>query len=485
MKVLIVVHSPTWFTELSVLGRYIHTQPNHQVTFHIIDYAHWTMQEFAAGLRRDGIPCTLECEEGPPRERAAAGSARTVPGPYVRLRNRVVEAAKIILRRFGSVVAGDFLIQLHSLSAAIADARALAQVHNPDVVVLGGNNPGYTTPALISGFRKAGKPTVIVSSTMSNGLEEAAVYASDPRYHVTGWRAHFVAANFPKWVIDYNGKRLLRCPVGRVLALEALRISPPRPWVFNSGYAAAIAMESKAMVEYYAEAGLPRDKMILTGAPSDDVMAKIAANAARLRQELYADLGLPAGRPMLLTALVPDFLYVNGGRPECDFQNYDALVDFWIRALSDQQSFNVVVALHPSVQIATMRHIERPNVRIAARKTADLVPLCDLYVASISSTIRWAIACGKPVINYDVYRYRYTDFLAVSGVIATEEQSEFCSLIKRFANDSDYLKQITTRQQSESSQWGQLDGNSTQRIVALLVRISDTTVNRVSLAPAA
>jgi hypothetical protein len=115
-----------------------------------------------------------------------------------------------------------------------------------------------------------------------------------------------------------------------------------------------------------------------------------------------------------------------------------------------------------------MRHIEGSNIRIAPRKTAHLVPLCDLYVASISSTIRWAIACGKPVINYDVYRYRYTDFLSVPGVIATEERDEFQALIKRFADDKAYLTQIATQQRAVAGRWGRLDGNSSQRIVELL-----------------
>ena len=78
-----------------------------------------------------------------------------------------------------------------------------------------------------------------------------------------------------------------------------------------------------------------------------------------------------------------------------------------------------------------MRHIETANVRIAARRTSELVPLCDLYVASVSSTIRWAIACGKPVINYDVYRYRYTDFLNLEGVLVIEEQNEFREIVQR------------------------------------------------------
>jgi hypothetical protein len=469
MRALIIVHSPTWFTELSVLGRYIHGLPDHEVIFHFIDYAHASMHEFAAGLRRDGIRCVLECEEGSPRDTAVKTGAAPVRSSAVPLRDRLARVGKRALRAFGPAEGRDFLAHVHELTAAIADARALARVHSPDVVVLGGNNPGYTTPALIEGFKQSGVPTVIVSSTMSNGLEEAAVYARDPRYHVTRWPARLAAAVFPKWCIEYDGLRLLRCPVGRVLALEALRIAPPRPWVFNSGYADAIAMESQAMVDYYVEAGLPRDNMVLTGSPSDDMMAPAAADAARLREELYAELGLPAGRPMLLTALVPDFLYVNGGRPQCDFQRYGALVEFWVRSLAEQSTFNVVVALHPSVKIDAMRHIERRNVRIAPRKTAQLVPLCDIYVASISSTIRWAIACGKPVINYDVYRYRYIDFSQVPSVVATEEQDVFRALIKRFAEEREYLTQVAARQQAEAARWGSLEGKSLHRIVELLI----------------
>ena len=42
---------------------------------------------------------------------------------------------------------------------------------------------------------------------------------------------------------------------------------------------------------------------------------------------------------------------------------------------------------------------------------ASLVAISDMYVASVSSTIRWAILAGIPVINYDVYQYGYEDFI--------------------------------------------------------------------------
>ena len=68
MKVLIYVHSPTWFTELSLLGRQIHRTPGHEVLFYIVDFGHWTVGEIAEGLRADGIPCIVESAADPPRD---------------------------------------------------------------------------------------------------------------------------------------------------------------------------------------------------------------------------------------------------------------------------------------------------------------------------------------------------------------------------------------------------------------------------------
>ena len=64
-------------------------------------------------------------------------------------------------------------------------------------------------------------------------------------------------------------------PAGRVLAMELLRLSPPRPWLFNSSHADVITMESEAMWDYYGAAGMPATQMVVTGSTADDVMAGV------------------------------------------------------------------------------------------------------------------------------------------------------------------------------------------------------------------
>ena len=57
--------------------------------------------------------------------------------------------------------------------------------------------------------------------------------------------------------------------------------------------------------------------------------------------------------------------------------------------------------------------------------TASLVPIADLFVAFASSTIRWAIACAVPTVNYDVFHYGYGDFADTSGVLSVQGKEEF------------------------------------------------------------
>jgi hypothetical protein len=361
---------------------------------------------------------------------------------------------------------------LRELRERIAYAAALIASVRPVLLVLAGDNPGYDTACFIRAAHDAGLRAVLVPSTMSNGLEEAEVYSKNPRYLVQGARNRAAAALFPKWAREHNGKRVLRVPGKRVLAMEWLRLAPPRPWTFNSGYADAIAVESDAMRAYYAEGGLPPEQMVETGSLANDTLHEALAQRGERRRALCAELGLPPERPMLLTALPPDFLYLEGGRPECDFRSYGELVQAWMSGIAPLGRFNRVLCLHPSVSYEEFHHLEADGVRIARRPTAELIPLCDLYVASVSSTIRWAIACGVPVVNYDVYRYRYTDYLGVAGVLRTEEQAEFAALLARFDAEPAFHESVRALQAAAAPHWGRLDGGTGGRMLALFDRLA-------------
>jgi hypothetical protein len=237
----------------------------------------------------------------------------------------------------------------------------------------------------------------------------------------------------------------------------------------NSGSADAIAVESRVMDAFYRREGLPASQLVLTGGISDDTLAAGSRERAARREDLCAELGLPIDQKLLLCAL-PDDRFALPGAP-ADFEDYDELVRFVLRTLKGLPGFNLVVRLHPRSGEDTVRFVEETGVRVSRRETASLVPLCDLYVASVSATIRWAIACGKPVVNYDVYRLRLTDYDEVPGVLLVEDRSEFVAVTSRLATDRGFFEDIHEKQQSVASEWGDLDGQAGTRILACLDRV--------------
>jgi hypothetical protein len=452
-RILFAVHTSTAFVEPLRLAKLLAREGMKPVF--IFAFEHWTAISFAQECAGAGIQVYE-----PPQ----------LKGPWNRLLTKLMRSTQAVNRRWAWWGA-HFLVELLDLRASLVRVNAAFDALRPDMLVMSIDLAGYDTGAYVKVAHQRGCKVLLISSMMSIGLDQAEVYYNNRDYHVRGQTRKWLARVFPHWVFKHRGRDILRCPPGRVLAMELLRIAPPKPWLFNSSWADAFNMESDAMLEYYAAAGISREQMVVTGSTSDDVMATAQPEMIERRERLYLTLGLPADRPLILTALPPDFLDQPGGRPECDFREYDALVDFWLKTCCSVPDHNVIIALHPSVPSADSVKFERYGARVAPLNTAELVPLCEVFVASISSTIRWAIACGKPVVNYDVYRYRYTDFVGIEGVLTFEEQHELVSVLHRLTTDPAYATEIRKKQAAVAPLWGRLDGKSGQRMVDLVRRL--------------
>lgn len=498
-QVLLPVHSASYFVELFRVGQLLKNIPGYKAVF-LFGWHYPTISRDIKKCLHQGFKCLDEGgrEIEIQRQEAAVQSimhrrsfiVRLINAGLTRIKRLVSWSSfwgerikKSLSRKFrefvGSVTAKfdkDFVVQILNEILIALDyylkrinfAEWILHQDYYSLIVMAGDNVGYDTACFIKVAHQLNIPVVLVPSTMSNGVEEAEVYYHDKRFHESvGFINRLASGTFPHWTRVHKGRKILRRPGNEVIAMEWLGLAPHLPWVFCSGYADVIAAESDAMVKYYLEAGLPPEKLALVGALGNDVLAEYMKNALNRREKLYVELGLPPGRPMILTALPSDFLYLPGGRPECDFDDYDDLVRFWMEVLNSVKEYNTVVALHPSVNKEEMKRWETDRIKIGNLNTAAMVPLCDLYVSSASSTVRWAIACGKPVVNYDVYRYRHTDYLDVEGVIIVEEQEEYASIVTKITQDSTFFEKIAARQKAVAREWGVLDGQSGLRMLEL------------------
>jgi len=338
------------------------------------------------------------------------------------------------------------------------------------LLVLPEDNYFLETHYLVRAAGAVGAKSVVVPFTVANSLEWVQTFHGR-REHSATWAPNRVFASaFPHWTYEYKGERMIMPPL-QILMNEYLELTPPNPWLINSGYTDVLAAESPFMVRYYRDAGIEADKIALTGALSDDALFESLAHARAGKEALCRQLGLPAQRPMMLFTIPPDQL-IGDGRPQCEFGSYAVLLKAVLTALCRPPGWNVVVALHPRMDPKHRPLIESFPAKIASDNIAQLIPLCDVFVASASATIRLAAGAGKPTINYDVYRYEYTDFLEVPGVVTVSDLAAFERSVEQITRDDQYREALAAKQRDFARESALVDGRSGERMLALFDRLT-------------
>lgn len=355
-----------------------------------------------------------------------------------------------------------------SASALIAETRA-------ELVVVAEDSLDLGTPLMVQAAHARGVPVVVVPFTIPNPGEPAEAFFHNPTRQVRFGNRGF-AKRHPRWIHEHRGRQLLRMPVGDALAAEDEGVGPPFPWILNSGATDAIAVESPAMAEIYRRFGFPEAQLVVTGALAEDDLARSMAGADAGRAALRKELDLPATGPLFVCALPPD-QHPQREPGTCEFPNHAAVVRFWIEALLAVPGSAVVANAHPRTDpdvVAFLEGLRAPDgrrARLVRRDIASLIPICDVYVAPASATIRLSLACGKPTVNYDVYRFRYDDYRD-SPVRPVEDGAAFRELVRRLGTDAAFLAEVAAKTAADRERWGRLDGRSGERMLALFERLA-------------
>jgi len=360
-----------------------------------------------------------------PAVRALRAVAWVLLAPFVlllgpQLRRLALASFGLVFRRLPFLLPPDIAAQRYF-------CRVLPRLvgdHDVRLLVVPEDNFFYFTNLLIRAVHGRGGAAVVVPFTIVNTLEWSEAFYREPACDASLLVNRVVAELFPAWVHTHRGRRLV-LPAQQVIAAEYHGAAPPVPWLINSGHADAIAAESPFMADYYRRAGIPERQIRTTGALSDDVLHRGLAQAPQAREALYREAGLPAGRPMVLCALPPNQLR-GSRRPQCAYRDYREILEAFVAPLEDLAGeCNVVVNLHPRITPEEAAVLEGRRVFVSRRNIADLVPLARVYVASASATIRLAVSCGIPVVNYDVYVYDYDDYRDVPGVATVRKHEDY------------------------------------------------------------
>jgi hypothetical protein len=339
----------------------------------------------------------------------------------------------------------------------------------PDAIVLPEDVVGPVTALVIKAGHRRGIPSIILPYTIANQQEAFRSLTSNPSYHFSPWSNRIVGSMFRRWIMRQNGVALVRMPAPYIIGHIMTRTVPPDPWMMNSGFANVIAVENRAMLDYYVAAGIPRGKMEVVGAIYDDQLAKFKLNKDGELRILRAELGMSTGKPLLVVGGCPDqSMSCPAGFEFADMDDFCQQLAQSLKPL--QADYEIVVRPHPNC-LRMGDVLAREGIRSTLTDTARLVALSDVYIAFASATIRWAIACGVPTINYDVFHYDYDDFRGIEGVVNVDRFDRFRQSIGQLLPGSAELDALWSGMSRSAARWGCLDGRSTTRIAALIDRL--------------
>ena len=338
-------------------------------------------------------------------------------------------------------------------------------LEKPKLLIFAEDSVDYLTPELVRESKKRNIPSVVFPYSLANEREFIAGAVECDRFVRNLGLYKIIRFFWPRWIRPYKGQDVLKSEPYFVIAAQLRGVAPPNPWVMNSGQSNCIAVDSEAMFEYYRKSGIPSKQMQITGYPSNDELALGRIESLKTREKLR-ELGLIKSitSPLAICALPVR----QASRALNEFEDHDSFLNFYVNNLKEHlKGWEIVYKIHPRQSKAETEELkEKFGIRGAPMDTTLLIPAGNLYLAAVSATIRWALACGIPAINYDVYNYCYDDFDTANGVTTVFYKKPFIETLVQH-NSPEYLAQKTQVALSESKHWGSIDGYSQGRIATL------------------
>ena len=357
------------------------------------------------------------------------------------------------------------------LGARLAAAQALLTRLAPAVVIV--SEDGISGPAaLIAAARSLKLPVVDLpygygtQHDLDVALEEKASH--NELIQAQGGLGRLLRLLAPAWVKKGRFAGALIFPMAYIAAREALGMTLRNAWIVHGGYADRLLVESDQMMDLYRAEGQPRKKLALTGTPYCDVMF------SALQSDPQANAAFRAPQP-----IGPDALRVLVSWPtsyhasraaHCEFVSYEEMSKEVLGWLHELPGCQLTVSLHPAIQGELRAGLEGLGLNIVHDYVIELIPRHDIYISYFSSTQRWAIACGKPVVNYDAYQVGLNVYDDAPGFFSTARFEDFKRHMIGLTSSRQEFTKVTAEQIAVAARWGIVDGACMARMLAELDR---------------
>lgn len=358
--------------------------------------------------------------------------------------------------------AADF--EILRIKATISRHQKLLLDRNITLLILAKDCAYYETSFWVEAARRARIATALIPFDDADTKALAQDRVGHRDHQVVSDHAKEIALACPEWVLNWGNECLMLLPPELVEARARLGLTPPNPWAYNSTRCDLVLVESETKKAKLLAENAPPEQVVVTGTVFQDMLAHSVSSSEGRRSELLKQLKLKDDKLLVLGSVTPNKIAERLGKS--DFSDYHDMLSYWISQITNDHRFNVILCLHPSVDDTDVGFLEQHGAHIIRQDTASLIPLCDVYIVDCSATSRWALASGKLVLDYDVYRYDLAYHSKLPGIIHVLEKKDFETALKRLADgELDALRQKVATS-AKNDLFGRLDGAAAKRLEA-------------------
>jgi hypothetical protein len=286
-------------------------------------------------------------------------------------------------------------------------------------------------------------------------------------YSIASPGGDLVAERFPKWLKTGNYAGSLLMPPEVILARESVGATIEAPWQVFGSDADVFCAPGEQYRDMVVAQGYSASRVAITGSATgmliDRVLQKQETVGAAYRQPVKIE----AGKTRVLVAFPPSYHRERGHLTEFS-ESYLQLVDNVTRPLRNRPGVEMTLSAHPATTPADLACYDRLGIELDGRYLLELIPQHDIFLTDFSSTISWAVACGKPVVNYDFYGFALDCFAAAGGVLTMTGHSDYLDVLHRLIDDDQYFAEIASRQIAVAEYWGRVDQRFAHEVLALI-----------------
>jgi len=367
---------------------------------------------------------------------------------YLKLQNSIIST--VLIKR-----------RVEQLQKQIAWCKKTLIDKKIDSVVVYDDRSGYITLPLIKACKDLGIRSLIVPVALVVGPDSLLIMRRNRKEHQQCHKFRDIRGMEQQCLYDNVSRQWLSFySFFTSMTFNITEMLPVNPWVLGGGLVSTVLADGEDARKRYIVHGCSPDKITITGHPSHDSLLCTYNNRDNVKKKVCEKYNIVLEKKIVIVSL-PQL----AEHDLLPWKEHWAEIHYICRVLSSLDA-TILASLHPKMKAELYQFIENEyGVTIVHERLKDVLPIADIFLATFSSTVQWAILCKIPTIVFDFYDLNYDVYNWAKSLAVIDEKSKFEDYLKRMVGDDKALARKKKQATDDALMISPFDGNCTGRII--------------------